>query len=199
MRLNDGNGSPAKFSLPTVGPRGIKFRSRMESRWAQWFEDHNVIWEYEAEGFTFMGVRYLPDFWLPEIKTFIEVKGILDPVDEIKLQLLAEHMTPKGIATAVVHDVRPAAQVVLVTPTLTYYIPADCEEYQPPPLEDIAAGKYQMTVAEAQWGECVDCGRWYVVEVAGSWNCSYCDRNNGHDLVPGWKHGFPQWAKDWTA
>jgi hypothetical protein len=42
--------------------RGYHFRSRLEARWAVFFETLGVQWEYEPEGFSLDGERYLPDF-----------------------------------------------------------------------------------------------------------------------------------------
>lgn len=53
---------------------GFKFRSRTEARWAIFFDALSIPWEYEKEGYEIAGVRYLPDFWLPTIKMFAEVK-----------------------------------------------------------------------------------------------------------------------------
>lgn len=53
---------------------GFKFRSRTEARWAIFFDALCIPWEYEKEGYEIAGVRYLPDFWLPTIKMFAEVK-----------------------------------------------------------------------------------------------------------------------------
>lgn len=43
--------------------RGYRFRSRLEARWAVFFDALGLRWEYEPEGFEFDdGTRYLPDF-----------------------------------------------------------------------------------------------------------------------------------------
>lgn len=43
--------------------KGYRFRSRLEARWAVFFETLNFKWEYEPEGFDLgSGVKYLPDF-----------------------------------------------------------------------------------------------------------------------------------------
>jgi hypothetical protein len=45
---------------------GYRFRSRLEARWAVFFDALGITWEYETEGFELSdGTRYLPDFWLP--------------------------------------------------------------------------------------------------------------------------------------
>lgn len=55
---------------------GIKFRSRIEARWAIFFDALHLTWEYEPEGFDLgNGVLYLPDFWFEKLKIWVEVKG----------------------------------------------------------------------------------------------------------------------------
>lgn len=71
---------------------GCRFRSRLEARWAVFFNEANVPYEYEAEGYDMGGVRYLPDFWLPEQRVFLEVKGQYpNEQDEEKARLLNEY------------------------------------------------------------------------------------------------------------
>jgi len=55
---------------------GYKFRSRVEARWAVFFKAFGIIYEYEKEGYDLgkYGL-YLPDFWLPKLNMFCEVKG----------------------------------------------------------------------------------------------------------------------------
>lgn len=55
---------------------GYRFRSRLEARWAVFFDALGIEYEYEPEGFDLGKVgRYLPDFWLPTFDTWLEVKG----------------------------------------------------------------------------------------------------------------------------
>lgn len=43
--------------------KGYRFRSRLEARWAVFFDCLGLSWEYEPEGFDFEeGTKYLPDF-----------------------------------------------------------------------------------------------------------------------------------------
>jgi hypothetical protein len=42
--------------------KGYRFRSRLEARWAVFFDTLGFQWEYEPEGFDLNGVWYLPDF-----------------------------------------------------------------------------------------------------------------------------------------
>lgn len=53
---------------------GCRFRSRLEARWAVFFDTLGVQWEYEPQGFDLPSGPYLPDFWLPDYGWW-EVKG----------------------------------------------------------------------------------------------------------------------------
>lgn len=63
---------------------GCRFRSRLEARWAVFFDSLEIGWQYEPEGFVvgmYGGQRYLPDFFLPKTQTWVEVKGAADLFD----------------------------------------------------------------------------------------------------------------------
>ena len=53
---------------------GYKFRSRLEARWAVFFDTLSIDYEYEKEGFDLDGTWYLPDFWIPNWNCWIEIK-----------------------------------------------------------------------------------------------------------------------------
>jgi hypothetical protein len=72
--------------------KGYHFRSRLEARWAVFFDALGISWKYEVEGYekevgatTVTGeevteiMRYLPDFFLPNSRggggVYVEVKG----------------------------------------------------------------------------------------------------------------------------
>lgn len=54
---------------------GRRFRSRTEARWAVAFTNARIAWQYEIEGFNLPSGPYLPDFWLPQVSMWAEVKG----------------------------------------------------------------------------------------------------------------------------
>ncbi len=55
---------------------GHLFRSRLEARWAVYFDELGFSWEYEKEGFDLgEGLFYLPDFYSPKYNLFLEVKS----------------------------------------------------------------------------------------------------------------------------
>ncbi len=77
--------------------KGYRFRSRLEARWAVFFDDLGIAFDYEPQGFKLDGKRYLPDFWLPSQKCWIEVKGE-EPTDE-------EHALAGALAEETGHSV----------------------------------------------------------------------------------------------
>lgn len=97
---------------------GCRFRSRLEARWAVFFDRMGVSWEYEPQGYELDWrlsfcpeeggcsnrvtrtwgendqyqeavcgdvIRYLPDFWLPDLELFCEVKGSLSESELLRL------------------------------------------------------------------------------------------------------------------
>lgn len=63
---------------------GHRFRSRLEARWAVFFNAIGLTYEYEIEGFEMDGTRYLPDFYIPSLNRWFEIKGKPLSLDEIK-------------------------------------------------------------------------------------------------------------------
>lgn len=54
---------------------GYKFRSRLEARWAVFFDEAGIDYQYEPEGFYLSdGSKYLPDFYLPDFLVYVEIK-----------------------------------------------------------------------------------------------------------------------------
>ena len=77
--------------------KGYRFRSRLEARWAVFFDTLGVKWEYEPEGYDLgNGVYYLPDFLLHDVTVnhglfqrhcdiYVEVKGVMTDEDARKI------------------------------------------------------------------------------------------------------------------
>lgn len=65
--------------------KGYRFRSRLEARWAVFFDALGLKWDYEIEGFELDdGSKYLPDFYLPELDFYAEVKPGEFSVGEVR-------------------------------------------------------------------------------------------------------------------
>lgn len=148
---------------------GIEFRSRLEARWAVFFDNLHIKWRYEHEGFEFSnGTRYLPDFWLPTFNggCFAEVK----PTD----------LNDKELAKAMMLCIESKKEVLLLVDVpemrcIQYFTPNDgmpillCGL----PNADQAAGENRMfqepgyenddlTISD-KWHDCV--GLHYVAAV----------------------------------
>lgn len=96
--------------------KGYRFRSRLEARWAVFFDGIQAQWSYESEGyllnkFIFEDDPYLPDFFLyfnPEHKEFhsnysnpgawVEIKGSEpEPLEIMKIRALSAQTKHNGI------------------------------------------------------------------------------------------------------
>jgi hypothetical protein len=72
--MNEQQGARMELKAIETRYKGYRFRSRLEARWAVFFEECGVKWGYEVEGFDLPSGRYLPDFYLSEAKCFVEIK-----------------------------------------------------------------------------------------------------------------------------
>lgn len=65
----------AAYKVIQTRYNGFHFRSRHEARWAVFFDALGLCWEYESEGFVLPGgLQYLPDFFLPDLNVWFEIK-----------------------------------------------------------------------------------------------------------------------------
>lgn len=78
--------------------KGYRFRSRLEARWAVYFDALGMKWEYEKEGYDLGSAGwYLPDFWLPEGEVWAEVKPTAFTQDEIGKARRLGNLTGSGV------------------------------------------------------------------------------------------------------
>lgn len=83
---------------------GYRFRSRLEARWAVFFDALKIKYQYESEGYNIDGVWYLPDFKLtegcmiPPGGWYVEIKGIQPNSSEVnKFIQLCEKTRTEGV------------------------------------------------------------------------------------------------------
>ncbi len=78
---------------------GCRFRSRLEARWAVFFNHAGIGWDYEPEGIMVSHrhriTRYLPDYWL-HTGQWGEVKGMLEPEGFLRLLSIAAGLSDCG-------------------------------------------------------------------------------------------------------
>lgn len=76
--------APVRISPSVIAPiethyKGYRFRSRLEARWAVFFDAVGVRFEYEQQGFKLNdGTFYLPDFYLPDQDSYVEIKPAIN-------------------------------------------------------------------------------------------------------------------------
>lgn len=109
--------------------KGYRFRSRLEARWAVFFDTMGSTWtwEYEPEGFDLNGLWYLPDFWFPKLRAWGEVKG-REELDE------AFWKSEEGekISSLAFYSQRPVMVFCSLGAPITYVKPSDKLDDVPP-------------------------------------------------------------------
>lgn len=186
-----------KWSIPSRY-KGIEMRSKLEVWYAQFFDQHRIQWAYEPQGFDLSGVKYLPDFHLPEIKTILEVKGVMDAYDAEKIGALTPVAAVNGIMT-IVGWPAPPLRFQLCHPT-----PEMEREAQEDPTWVAAVNEWEFNPEcdindDAALVRCATCSHWYFIDSSMSWRCTVCRSYSGDmtfDLVhpgsPGWtSHDCP--------
>lgn len=84
--------------IPAIETRykGYRFRSRLEARWAIYFDHLGVEWDYEPEGFDLGATGwYVPDFWLSTVNMWAEVKPA--PLSSVEYGKCAELALRSGL------------------------------------------------------------------------------------------------------
>ncbi len=72
---------------------GVTFRSRLEARWAVFFDMWGIEWQYEPEGFETAAGRWVPDFFLPQVSMMVEVKPTVAAVDQRVIARASAYLT----------------------------------------------------------------------------------------------------------
>jgi hypothetical protein len=127
---------------------GHRFRSRLEARWAVFFNALNIRYEYEKEGFDLDGLWYLPDFWLPDQKCWIEIKGATTEDDFEKASRLFHHQLriDRSIRVFMLFEI-PSFDFSGQMPACYEALEFNTLESGPPYYDDM------------RWGICPICGR----------------------------------------
>lgn len=147
------------YSTPLASPRyhdGVRFDSRLEAAHADW---HRIVWQYKPETFTLGGVTYEPDFWLPEIRTLLEIKGVFRNQRDYKALTFARAAARDGIMM-VVGQSPAGSNFRIVHPT----------------PQEVARGLTGQSCFDRGvfFGKCAECGRWQYVEANLDWDCRAC-------------------------
>lgn len=79
------NHAPPALKAIETHYKGFRFRSRLEARHAVFLDALGLLWTYEAEGYDLGAAGfYLPDFWLPALGCWLEIKGAAPNPGEVR-------------------------------------------------------------------------------------------------------------------
>lgn len=135
---------------------GYRFRSRLEARWAVFFDSIGINWLYEPEGIQLPdGSYYLPDFYLPDCKQFFEVKGVMDDpsLGKAKALIAAGHSVTIGY-----NDGEFIA----------------CNHWPDSEGSDFELCEDSESVLAQCW-----CGKYWFMGIVGVWDCQNCGAREG--------------------
>jgi len=122
--------------------RGHRFRSRLEARWAVFFDAAGIEWRYEPDGYRINGRSYLPDFLLTKRNTFVEIK----PTQE-------QARASEELMTGLVAATGKLGLVIGGAPS-RYDEPVAYRFYHAPPDSYVAGSVINN---RSQWRQCILC------------------------------------------
>lgn len=163
-------------AIPTTY-RGIEFRSKLEAKYAQAFDRLGIVWEYEGHGFAFDdGTWYCPDFYMPEIGTYFEVKGVMDDASARKLRLLANEVLPLHKRVVIGH----------ADGSIDVYQDWYGAIGDPSPEAQEVAGDWKSEKPECGVVTRCDCGKAFFFAMSDSFKCPACGEYDGDHHLNGW-------------
>lgn len=154
--------------------KGHRFRSRLEARWAVFFDSLGIKWEYEPEGFELPdGTLYLPDFYLPsEIGNdwYVEIKpernGCFNEL--VKCIKFAKHSMKPVMILGNIPDFEIAKNAILYAVIFRYDSWAEC----------IVAENYPLELSHFEF-ELIQVRGWVMNTKIGGW----CGNMTDEDIV----------------
>lgn len=138
-----------------------KFCSRLEARWAVFFDALNIPYEYKPDGFEFVedGTSYLPDFYLPDCKQFFEAKQSITKKD----------------CTRIMAPIRNGYPVVIGYPDGTFQA---CS-YDGPVQSGMIAVSMPQTAYYSFLARCDVCGHYFFGAFPCYEHCPCCEWDRG--------------------
>lgn len=163
--------------------KGIEFRSKNESRFAEWLDENNQEWVYEPECFRCDDIFYLPDFYLPKPKILVEVKPVIFSHELAKLDAVLNHPQLSEI------------RVLVVTMTPKIQVLEFCEEADAlcgPGDELVPTRHLENSEDMSGFGFCAKCGALHFYGF-GSWSCRACGFYDGNCTLSSYELTHHEW------
>ncbi|QUH01420.1 hypothetical protein HUO13_11910 [Saccharopolyspora erythraea] len=155
---------------------GYRFRSRLEARWALAFDELELEFAYEPDGFVLpwrfreqwypraSKFRYLPDFFLPDLGLWAEVKGRFTAHDHTKTINGAAALSESGNDVLVLGEVFRQPRGQSRRPWRLHFAGGELTATPWPPVEDPPVELIASEHDPQAIGNAVDLLRGYVCE-----------------------------------
>jgi len=159
--------------------RGVRFRSTLEADWAATLDQLGITWQYEPEAVQLpSGALYRPDFYLPEITTWFEVKGPGVPGAEKATELAHAVTCPEPVcldecgcwwypAVTVVIGLAPIPAPTMQTSYLHH-------------------GYATWAGQDVVLALCRECDHSFWLDTTLSYRCRHCGAHDGDHHLNGW-------------
>jgi len=169
-------------AIPTVF-KGIRLKSRLEADFAYLIENLGYKWLYEPQSYLLdNGYHYLPDFYVPELKLFIECRGYESIKGQSQIDVFAEMVARGEIGPDLIkrHPIPQGCEFSysdVYNDYLDYLVigPNDCIFYE-------CTARYGVSKSDdATICECDSCKHWFFAGTSGSYQCRHCGRWDGNN------------------
>lgn len=158
------------------------FRSKSEARFVEFFlSEFNIEWQYEPQSFYLkkIGKGYIPDFYLPKQKIWVEYKGFLMEEDLAKVKAFAEQYKKEILLVYDGSDIKGIQNRGVMFYDWSYGY--DQDNRDSPATGSMDNGAYM--------GECSNCKQFFICGQLGSFHCRNCGAHEGdHDILNEVKH-----------
>ena len=157
---------PVLWGVPTEY-HGTNFKSRIEAEVAQLLDRMKIKWNYEPKSFLLNnGKHYWPDFYLPDLKTWVEVKGTRQAADD-------------NMETFKMFVFEKKTEMVVLGYDFSLWL-------SHVPAQWVVCAKNEKNLSEEGLyiGHCSHCGSFFFCGDQGIYHCRKCDKHEGdHDIV----------------
>lgn len=157
--------------------KGYTMRSILEKKIAEKLDDMGIRWYYEPQGFKMAdGTCYLPDFYLPDIKIWIEGKGIMTEEDTHKCNCFIKENENREPLLIVFSDGK--IEIMGAYKTWGYY-EEDLDKVDYKLYQDYGVKGFTCSCDSFSLVKCIKCGNFYVQSQEDDYTCLFCNAYEG--------------------
>jgi len=159
--------------------KGYRFRSRLEARWAVFFDALGIEWEYEPEGFELGDLGwYLPDFYLPSLDMWAEVKPYQIDTGSLEWDKIEALVVGTQKRAVVLTSIKPVPKGTLYNGDFTY------------------TAFFPQEQDEDRWASSDDCYMWCACCECGGIGLEYEGRENRLKCKECYACAAKKWGKE---